>query len=451
MTNRNLSKKLFFAGLNAALMISLLPPAIFAQTKLPAPRQETLLNGLKVLMWADPGAKDVAVKIRIHSGSAFDPQGREGVMKLLAESIFPNSAAREFFTEDLGGSLEIVTTYDYIQVNASSKPDSFLTMLETLSAAVSNPAIDKETTAKVRDALLPKVKAMEADPAYVADKAVAKRLFGTFPYGRPEFGTTESLRKIDFADLLDAKKRFLTADNATVTITGNFDNKLGFRAVRRYFGGWLKSDKRVPSTFRQPDEPDTKPLLVAVSGTQRTQVRYAFRGVARNSSDFAAAKILARILFDRLLRAEPKDSPNMDFVVRHDSHVLPGYLVFSHTFIYRPRIVTNPTTEGGSFTTPSGLPDGSMGKFIMLISKGIAPEEFSSAKSAFANENNARPVEEWWLDLDTFKTLAVNDEIQALQKVSQADVQLVADKLAKNQVVTVIVHGIGEGDAAKKN
>ena len=61
-------------------------------------------------------------------------------MRMLADNIFPNEAAREFFTEDLGGSLEIVTNYDYIQINASSKPDQFLTMLETLASAVSNPA-----------------------------------------------------------------------------------------------------------------------------------------------------------------------------------------------------------------------------------------------------------------------------------------------------------------------
>ena len=56
-----------------------------------SPKQEKLLNGLKVLMWNDPAADKVSVKIRIHSGSAFDPQGKEGVMSCLAENIFPTS------------------------------------------------------------------------------------------------------------------------------------------------------------------------------------------------------------------------------------------------------------------------------------------------------------------------------------------------------------------------
>src|SRR5258708_18771519 len=201
--------KIFFL---AALIVGMGLQAAVAQQPFTAPRREKLLNGMKMLMWSDVKADQVSVKMRIHSGSAFDPQGREGVMQMRADNIFPTETTRDFFKEDLGGGLEIVTTYDYIQINASSKPESFLTMLETLSTAVSNPMIDKETTAKLRTALLAKVATMEADPAYVADQAVAKRLFGTFPYGRPVLGTRESLNKIIFPDLVDAKSRFLTTD-----------------------------------------------------------------------------------------------------------------------------------------------------------------------------------------------------------------------------------------------
>src|SRR5439155_7948817 len=162
MKLRTLFGKLFVLVLTGFLLSLLVQPAP-AQTNPRQPQEEKLLNGLKVLMWPDATAKNVAVRIRVHSGAAFDPQGREGVMKMLAQNIFPNTSARDFFTEDLGGSLEIVTTYDYIQINASSKATSFLTMLETLASAISNPATDKENTAKVRDALLAKLKDLEAN------------------------------------------------------------------------------------------------------------------------------------------------------------------------------------------------------------------------------------------------------------------------------------------------
>src|SRR5258706_6080655 len=281
MKNRNPFKIFLFASLTVSVCLQI----AVAQASFAAPKQEKLLNGLKILMWSDARADKVSVKIRIHSGSAFDPQGREGVMQMLADNLFPTETTREYFKEDLGGSLEIVTNYDYIQVNATSKPEGFLQMLETLANAVSNSAIDKETTTKLRDALLAKVAALEADPAYVADQAVAKRLFGTFPYGRPQMGSSASVQKIVFADLLDAKGRFLTADNATIAISGNFDQALAYKAIRRDFGSWLKADKKAPSTFRQPDDPDTKQLKIELPNIQKTYFRTATNAPARPDRD----------------------------------------------------------------------------------------------------------------------------------------------------------------------
>ena len=41
-------------------------------------------------MWNVPKSDKVTVKVRVHSGSAFDPQQKEGVMRLLADNIFPD-------------------------------------------------------------------------------------------------------------------------------------------------------------------------------------------------------------------------------------------------------------------------------------------------------------------------------------------------------------------------
>jgi zinc protease len=251
-------------------------------------------------MWPDPTAKNVSVKIRVHSGSAFDPQGKEGVMYLLARNFFPNKAARDFFSEDLGGSVNILSNYDFIQIDAESNPASMVQMLDTLAQVVSNPNIDKETTDQLKLDVLAAIDRSEQDPAYVADRAVAKRLFGKFPYGRPEMGTKESISKIDFTDLRYAKDRFFGADNATVTLTGNFDADLAFRAIRRYFGAWLKSDKRVPSTFEQPAAAPLDVQIVQIPGSEMAEIRFATPGFARNSIDGDAATVLASIQQSRI-------------------------------------------------------------------------------------------------------------------------------------------------------
>ena len=399
-------------------------PATFSQSAMPTPRQEKLLNGLKVLMWSDSTSDKVTVKIRIHSGSAFDPQGKEGVMQLLADNLFPNQASRDFFAEDLGGGLDIVTNYDYIQINASSKPEGFLTMLETLATAVSNTSIDKETTLKLRNALLAKLKIKESDPAYVADQAVAKRLLGTFPYGRPQMGSTASVQKIDFADLIDAKQRFLTADNATIAISGNFDKVLGFKAVRRYFGGWLKADKRVPATFRQPDDPDTKLLRIEMPDIQKSYSRSATNAPARNDKEYYSMLVFVSIRHELRCRDAGK----------YQANFLRGLYISSDD----RNIGELPTNSG---PCPIGLirkGDGS------IMYPEISQDDFERAKSRIIGPiqgqvSSSAGLADIWLDVDTYRLISSDDEIRKASAVALSDVKSLAKKIYKSTTVNIVL------------
>lgn len=431
MKNRKLFTKIVFIGLIVVIVISLLAPAIFSQAPdLKKPRQETLLNGMKLLMWPDKSAPKVTLKVRVHSGSSFDPQGKEGVMKLLADNIFPNPETREFFTEDLAGSLDVTSNYDYIQISATATPDQFLNMTETIASAVSTPTIDQETTAKLKTALLARVAELEKDPGYAADRAAAKRLFGTFPYGRPEYGTAASLQKIDFADLLDAKQRFVTADNATVTVSGNFDPAFAYRAIRRLFGGWQKSDKRVPSTFTQPSPPEIALQMLESPAADKFEIRYIARGYSRNDKDFPASLVLARIMEERI-KAKTPAGYRSGIRVRSEGHILPGAIVIGMSG-------NDPASSEAKIDANDLLSS--------AISTKITEAEFNSAKAALVSEWNARDIADRWLDLDTYKTVPVATELQTVTGLSLADVQRAADALAKQPVASVVLTKPAEGN-----
>ncbi len=398
--------------------------------KYPEPRQEKLLNGLKLLVWNEPQAQKVTVKLRIHSGSAFDPQGKEGVMALLADVLFPNESQKEFFAEDLGGSLDVTSNFDYIQINATGNSDQFLTIIETLATAVTNPQINKEITAKIISARLEKVKELEKNPAYIADQAVAKRLFGDFPYGRAQVGTSASLAKIDFADLLFAKQRFLTADNATFVISGNVKHDLVFRTVRRYFGAWEKADKKVPATFRQPDVPAEKELLIEIPNAEKLSLRFATMTAARNDKDFYTTQILTRIWQNQFCH-------NTD--TKHAKSKLETYLLRGIYVISINNLYNNESPPTGR--NPCLLFLSRESKIIYLP---ITQNDFETAKSQLNAEfqqkiQSVTNLTEWWLDVDTFKLTSVKDEMAKLNNVAFSDVQQVAGNWQKQPTVVVIV------------
>ncbi len=398
---------------SAILFLFAIPSA--AQT---APQQEKLLNGLKILMWRQKGAEKVSVKLRLHSGSSFDPQDKEGVMALFTDILFPNKQqVNEFFAEELGGSFEVVSNYDYVQINATGDNDKLLTILDTIAQAVTQPQINNETTPKVKLARLAKIKEWETNPAYIADLAVRRQLLGDFPYGRAQNGTSESLAKIDFADLLFAQQRFLSADNATLTISGDFRQDLASRATRRYFGIWRKSEKIIPSTFAMAEEPKTTFATIDSPSENSNEIRFALRGLARKDKDFYASKILSDIYLNRLKEKVPSENRN-SVSVEYDEHILPGIMIFGVSGLKAP--------ENKSLMSD-------------ILSKPVSADEFSRSKTQIAGKYVLSNQADLWLDIDTYKLGSPKEETQKAQAVTIADVSRVAENIKNQPLVSVLV------------
>lgn len=424
------SRLKFFTILLAFLFAS--AGIVAAQTiKTAAPRQEKLLNGMKLLVWNAPAAPKVSVKLRIHSGAAFDTLGKEGTMAMLAEILFPTEAAKEFFAEDLGGSLDITSNYDYIQIDATANDEQLLTMLETLANAVINVQTDKETTAKVRAAQLEKIKELEKNPVYIADRAVAKRLFGDFPYGRPQMGTSQSIAKIDFADLTLAKQRFFTADNATLAVVGSIKPDLVYRAARRFFGSWTQADKKIPATFRQPEAPENKTLTIEVPNLDKSYNRAAVNAAARNDKDFYATQIVSNVRRSQLCYTDESKRGEL----KYEPHLLRGIYIIRRNENYVDKVEELPIND----RNPCAFLLVKNDKFIY---PAITQKDFEAAKSkaiAEMREKMTANPADLWLDADTFKLISVKDEMSRLDNVTFADVQKVAEDLQKQPVANVTV------------
>ena len=425
----NFNKYFKFFGVFLLLFFTV---AIFSAVRaqnFTAPRESRLLNGARLLVWSDPKADKVTVKVRIHSGSAFDPLGKEGTMQLLSDILFPNESTREFFTEDLNGSFEIVTTYDYIQINTTGDPDKFLTILETLAAAITNPQINKETTEKVKAAHLSKVQELEKNPSYVADRTVAKRLLGNFPYGRPQSGSSESLQKIDFADLLLADQKFFTADNATIAVSGNVNSDYALRATKRFLGGWLKADKKFPATFAQPDAPTVNQVKVEMPNLEKTYITTAIDTVGRSDRDFWATQALAKIWKQKYCF----NNQNSRFgELTYEPHLLRG--------IYYLRKTQTPAENLPIYSGPCAL-------FGLMVDGKTALEtitqaEFDAVKQSILADfqqktQSTSGLMDLWLDAETYKLTSVKEDFQKFNSVTLSDVQRVEEKLKKQPTVTV--------------
>lgn len=403
-------------------------PTAFSQA--PAePEREQLLNGLRLLFWLKPGSPEVILKLRINSGAAFDLSGKAGQMALLGDLLFPDPATIDYFTDEMGGKLDVKVTYDSTTITMVGKADELERIVEVLRNGILATQFTPELVTRMRDARIKLIKDLSISPASVADRAIAARLFGDFPYGRPVAGSPDDLARIDRADLMLARDRFLNSNNATLVVIGGVTKTRAMRTVRQLLGPWRKSEEIVPTTFRQPNAPDAKTLIVNVPGPS-VEVRLATRGVSRSDADFYAAQVLARLAQHRWQATAPELATQPIFV-RSDAYVLPGAFVMGAT--------VNSQSTADSVLNAKKVLDS-------LMTTPATAAELERAKNEVVNEitvmqakpeNTADP----FLDLDTYRIKAVQDQITLLRAVTSSDLQRVANRLFKSNAIATVVAG----------
>lgn len=394
------------------------------------PESQELLNGLRVLVWTKPGNPEVVVKLRIHSGSAFDLAGKSGEMALLGDVLFPDPATIDYFTEQMGGKLNVSVNYDSMTITMRGKAEQIDHMFEVLRNGILATPLTPEVVARIRENRIKLLKDASISPSIVADRAIAVRLFGDFPYGRPSSGSPEDLARVERGDLMLAHERFMTSNNATLAIVGGIDKSRALRTLKQLFGPWRKSEQIVPSTFQAAKPPDSKLLIVNVPSVS-TEVRLAWRGVARSDRDYYTSKIAAKVIEDRWENSNPELSSKPIFV-RSDSFILPGIVVAGASV---PHTSAVNTLNSAKKAVES------------LFSTPVSPAELERAKREVTIENIPQPANsledqpDAWLDMDTYKLAAAQDRSSIIAAISPGDVQRVSARLFKDTPLASIAVG----------
>ena len=412
-----------FAG-KIVLCLLILALPVCAQSAVP-PEREELLNGLRLLFLPLPGHPEVTLKLRINSGAAFDLAGKSGEMALLGDLLFPDPDTVDFFTSEMGGKLDVNVTYDSTTITMVGKASEFEQIVQVLRNGLLTTPLTPETVTRMRDARIKLLRDTTIAPAVVADRAIAVRLYGDFPYGRPASGTPEDVARVDRADLMQARDRFLNSNNATLAIIGGVTKPRAMKTVRQLLGPWRKSEQIVPTTFRQPNPPDTRTLIVNVPG-QNVEIRLATRGLARSDEDYATATVLARVAQYRWQAIAPELARQPVFV-RNEAYVLPGAFVMGAT-------VTDMTTVDSLTNAKKVLES--------LMSTPATPAELERARNEVIGETSAllaKPdaLADPWLDADTYRLSAPQDQVALLRAVTAAEVQRVANRLFNKPVVSL--------------
>jgi len=411
------------AAAGVILLFALLP--LRAQPSA-QPERDQLLNGLRLLFFLKPGSPEVVLKLRINSGAAFDLSAKSGQMALLGDLLFPDAATLDYFTDEMGGKLNVAVNYDSTTITMVGKADQFEHIVEVLRNGLLATQLTPELVTKMRDTRIKLLRDTTIAPAEVADRAIIARLYGDFPYGRPAAGSPEDVARVDRADLMQAEERFLNSNNATLAIIGGVTKQRAMRTLRQLLGPWRKSEDIVPTTFRQPNPPETRTLIVNVPGPT-VELRLAARGVSRSDPDYSITMVLARVAQHRWQATSPELSKQPVFA-RSDAYVLPGAFVMGAA-------VTDLTVSDSLANAKKVIES--------LMTTPATPAELERAKNELSTElstvlTKSDALADPWLDADTYRLSAPQDQLALLRAVTPADIQRVANRIFNKNVASVV-------------
>lgn len=397
----------------------------------------TLKNGLRVVVVRNTLAPVVTIQLNYLVGSIDAPDGFPGTAHALEHMMFrgsPGMTADQLaaINAAMGGECNAETQQTVTQYYCTVPVNAFETALTVESIRMKGLLATDKLWRAERGAIEQEVARDLSSPTYLFYTRLLKNLFNGTPYEHDALGTRSSFEKTNSALLRRFHRDWYGPNNAVLIIVGNIEPDRAIAAVRARFDP-------IPAREKPPRKQIKLRTLTPSSIRMDTNLPEQFAIIAyrlpgSDSPDFAAGQLLADLLSSQ--RASlyslviQGNALSADFELDSLPKASVGYVVVS-------------TSQGSD------------GEAMLLLIKniisgyvrdGVPAELVESVRmheiaSAEFQKNSIEGLAELWSQAVAIEgRTAPEDYIEAIRKVTVADVNRVARKyLNNNTAITAIL------------
>lgn len=268
-------------------------PAAPRSPQIPKPVEQTLRNGLRVIVVERKNVPLVSATLYIKNGGEVDPTQLAGLADMTASLLTKGTDKRSApeiaeAIEVLGGSLDSGAGWDRATASVNVMSSRFAQALAILAEVVRRPTFKDEEIERLRAQSLDDLTVALGSPGQIARYVTARVLFGDSPYGHPLTGTPESLARIKREDIVRLHATYYRPDNAMLVIGGDIAPANVFQLAERMFGDW--QNPAAPLTTLSGREAhnanvSTKPRIVVIDKPDAGQAAVAVGRMGLNRSD----------------------------------------------------------------------------------------------------------------------------------------------------------------------
>jgi predicted Zn-dependent peptidase len=272
--------------------------------KLPPYTKTQLKNGMTLLLMEQHEVPIISFNIIVKTGSAADPQGKEGLASLTAELLRKGTRTRtsEQVSSDLdfiGAEFAMNANTDYTAGSAEFLKKDLRQGMELLHDIVLNPAFPQEEVTKLVAQRVDGITSAKDRADSVIGRYFTTYLYGKHPYARPVGGDEKSLKALTRADVQSFYSANYVPANTILAVAGDFSATEMRALIEQHFNAWpvktaaaVRIDNPVPVQGKRL-------LLVDKPDATQTYFYIGNVGISRMNPDRVAIAVVNTIFGGR--------------------------------------------------------------------------------------------------------------------------------------------------------
>jgi predicted Zn-dependent peptidase len=294
----------------AALYLSVFAPAATlhaaenVSVELPPYTKVQLKNGLTLLLMEQHEVPIVSFNIIVKTGSAADPQGKEGLASLTAELLRKGTRNRasEQVSADLdfiGGEFVMSANTDFTGGSAEFLKKDLQRGMELMQDILLNPVFPQEEVTKLIQLRIDGIKSAKDRAESVIGRYFAGYLYGKHAYARPVGGNELSLAAITRPEVQAFYAANYVPANTILAAAGDFNTAEMRALIEQRFGAWPA--KIAPAIRINPPLPVQGKRLLLVDKPDSTQTYFYIGnvGIGRTNPDRVAIEVVNTVFGGR--------------------------------------------------------------------------------------------------------------------------------------------------------
>jgi zinc protease len=405
----------------------------------PPIHRSQLANGIKILTIANPSADIVSGRFFVPAGSRWENSHQAGLAQLLTSTLTKGTkrlSAQEIAdrVESVGAGLGADTTSDYLKLSLKTVKSDLVDIFKLAAELLRSPNFPEEQIELERKLILQAIESQTEQPFNNAYRQLRTALYGEHPYARSSLGTAASIGQITRQDLVDYYQTHIRPDRLIISLAGRITPDEAIALVTEFFGDW-EIPEIEPPTLTPPTVVTQPQYAIEYQANQQAIVMLGYLAPPIHNPDSMALKLIDSYLSNGMssrLFVELREKRGLAYDV---SSFYPTRLDTSHFCVYMGTAPSN---------TPIAL-SGLRAEVDRLCIELLSAAELQTAKDkllgqyALGKQTNGQLAQTYgWYELLGLSVDFDSQFSEAIQKVTPAQLQTVADKYLSEPYISIV-------------